>query len=74
MFTVVFRRTVKETTQKILELISQNSKISRKEMAINIVGITEDGVKYNLNKLKNNGIIERIGPAKGGYWKILKKL
>ena len=43
-------------------------------MAINIVGITEDGVKYNLNKLKNNGIIERIGPAKGGYWKILKKL
>jgi len=70
---VVFRRTVKETTQKILELISQNPKISRKEMAINIVGITEDGVKYNLNKLKNNGIIERIGPAKGGYWKILKK-
>jgi ATP-dependent DNA helicase RecG len=74
MFTVVFRRTVEETTQKILELISQNPKISRKEMAINIVGITEDGVKYNLNKLKNNGIIERIGPAKRGYWKILKKL
>jgi len=71
---VVFRRTVEETTQKILELISQNPKISRKEMAINIVGITEDGVKYNLNKLKNNGIIERIGPAKRGYWKILKKL
>jgi ATP-dependent DNA helicase RecG len=78
MFTVVFRRTgektTQKTTQKILELISQNPKISRKEMAINIAGITEDGVKYNLNKLKNNGIIERIGPAKGGYWKILKKL
>jgi len=69
MFTVVFRRTVKETTQKILELISQNSKISRKEMAINIVGITEDGVKYNLNKLKNNGIIERVGPANGATGK-----
>jgi len=32
---------VEETTQKILELISQNPKISRKEMAINIIGITE---------------------------------
>jgi ATP-dependent DNA helicase RecG len=69
MFTVVFRRTVEETTQKILELISQNPKISRKEMAINIVGITEDGVKYNLNKLKNNGIIERVGPANGATGK-----
>ena len=42
-------------------------------MAINIVEITEDGVKYNLNKLKYNGIIERIRLAKGGYWKIIKK-
>jgi ATP-dependent DNA helicase RecG len=82
MFTVVFHRTVEETTrkttrkttQKILDLIRQNPKISRKEMANNIIDITEDGVKYNLNKLKNNGIIERIGPAKGGYWKILKEL
>ncbi|RLD80225.1 MAG: ArsR family transcriptional regulator, partial [Bacteroidetes bacterium] len=82
MFTVVFnrameettRKTTQKTTQKILNLISQNPKISRKEMANNIIGITEDGVKYNLNKLKNNGIIERIGPAKGGHWKILKKL
>ena len=38
-------------------------------MAINIVGITEDGVKYNLNKLKNNGIIERVGPANGATGK-----
>ncbi len=48
MFTVVFRRTVEETarktTQKILELISQNPKISRKEMANNIVGITDDKI------------------------------
>ena len=29
-----------------------------------------DGIKYNLGKLVNNDIIERIGPNNGGYWKI----
>jgi predicted HTH transcriptional regulator len=28
------------------------------------------GIEDNLSKLKAKGIIERIGAAKGGYWKI----
>jgi ATP-dependent DNA helicase RecG len=26
----------------------------------------------NLDKLKEQGIIKRVGPDKGGYWKVLK--
>ena len=35
-----------------------------------ILNITVDGVKYNLRKLTQNNIIERIGPDKGGYWNV----
>lgn len=70
--------TLKKTTQKtklnnnqlkIIKLIKENQNITRNELA-NKLNITEDGIKYNLKKLVNNNIIERIGPNNGGYWKI----
>lgn len=54
---------------KIIELIKENPKITRNELA-SILNITSDGVKYNLKKLVDNKIIERIGPDNGGYWEI----
>lgn len=45
---------------KIIELIKENPKITRNELA-DILIITSDGVKYNLKKLFDNNIIERIG-------------
>jgi ATP-dependent DNA helicase RecG len=66
------QKTTQKTTQKILELIEQDPKISRRELAEKI-GISEDGIKFNLNQLKNQQKIRRIGPDKGGYWEIVKK-
>jgi ATP-dependent DNA helicase RecG len=40
------------------------------EIAARIGGITTDGLKYQLDKLKRAGLIKRIGPAKGGYWEV----
>ncbi len=54
---------------KIIELIKENAKITRNELA-NILNITPDGVKYNLKKLVDYNIIERIGPDNGGYWQL----
>lgn len=54
---------------KIIKLIKENPKITRNELA-NKLNITPDGIKYNLRKLINKDIIERIGPKNGGYWKI----
>ncbi|MBC2700681.1 MAG: winged helix-turn-helix transcriptional regulator [ANME-2 cluster archaeon] len=65
-------KTTQKTTQKILELLKQNPKYSRKELSELIEGITEDGIKYNLKKLKNEGKIKRIGPDKGGHWEVLE--
>lgn len=60
-----------ETTWKIIKLIKINSSITRKELSKEI-GITESGIKYGLKKMQREGILKRIGPDKGGYWKILK--
>lgn len=43
---------------KIIELIKENSKITRNELA-DILKITSDGVKYNLKKIVDNDVIER---------------
>lgn len=68
-FGVKFGETTQKTTQKILELIAANPKISRVELAAE-VGITADGIKYQLNKMTKEGILKRIGPDKGGYWEV----
>ncbi|MCK5062600.1 MAG: winged helix-turn-helix transcriptional regulator, partial [Candidatus Aenigmarchaeota archaeon] len=61
-----------KTTQKILELLKENPNYSRKELANLIGNITEDGIKYHLEKLKSEGRLKRIGPDKGGHWEVLK--
>ena len=67
-------RTTQETTQeKILNLISNNTSITQKEMA-NILGMTRDGISYNIRILREKGILERIGSTKNGEWKIYDKI
>lgn len=55
------------TKNKIIVAIQENPKTSAKSMAKQL-GITTRAVEKNLSSLKADGIIERIGPAKGGYW------
>lgn len=61
-----------ETTQeKILELLRARPSITRKELSARI-GISADGIKYRLEKMKDGGIIRHIGPTKTGRWGVLK--
>lgn len=64
--------THKTTQEKILDLIKVNPNITQVEMA-EILGLTRDGISYNIKYLKEVGIIERIGSTKKGSWKIIKK-
>mgnify|MGYP001264481660 FL=1 len=57
------------TAKRIVELIEENPEITRKEMAA-ILGITLDGIKYHLQKLKAAGKIHHTGPARAGRWQI----
>lgn len=59
------------TTQKILEAIKENPAVTRDELAL-ICGISSDGIKYQLSNMKKNGLINRIGPDKGGKWEVIK--
>ncbi len=61
-----------ESQKKILMLISKNPRISKKELAISI-GISTTAIDKNISQLKKKGFLKRVGPAKGGYWKILEK-
>ena len=58
--------------EKILDAIKNNPKITQNELA-EIAGLTRRGIEWNLAKLKEKGIIKRIGPVKGGYWEVVEK-
>ena len=65
------QKATQKTAQKIIELIKENGAITRSELAAK-VGITEEGVKWQLNQLKSNGIIKRVGADRGGHWEIIE--
>ena len=54
---------------RILALLRRNPFAGRREIATTL-GTTRSIVRYRLDKLRAAGKIERIGPDKGGYWKM----
>ena len=61
-------KTIK-SRDRIIALLSEDGKLSAAALAEKI-GISAKAVEKHLANLKADGIIERIGPAKGGYWKV----
>lgn len=62
---------ITETEIKIIELVKQNNQITRMELA-NTLKVNESTIKRTINKLKNKGILKRIGANKNGHWEIIK--
>ncbi|MBI5849722.1 MAG: putative DNA binding domain-containing protein [Planctomycetes bacterium] len=58
------------TQERIVELLRNNPAASRSELAVEI-GISPDGIKYQLDRLKQAGRIRRQGAARGGTWEVL---
>ena len=63
-------QTLSEVQIAILEYVHSHPNASRKEIAANLNGITENGVKYHMQKLQKQGILKRVGADFGGYWKV----
>jgi ATP-dependent DNA helicase RecG len=57
--------------EKTVELIADNPQITQTELSEK-TGLTGRGIEWNLTKLKKQGLLERIGPDKGGYWKVIR--
>ena len=64
-------QTLSEVQISIIDYIHNHPNASRKEIAANISNITENGVKYHMQKLQKQGIIKRVGADFGGHWEIV---
>ncbi len=63
------QKTSQKTSQKIILLMQNDPMITIAELAQNI-GITERAIKMQIEKMKAQGKIRRIGPDKGGLWEV----
>ena len=67
------QETTQETTQeRILALLEAEPELTQRMLAER-VGLTPDGVKYHLTKLRAAGAIRHVGSTKAGRWEVLKK-
>lgn len=79
---VTTQETAQETTQetaqeaarqapaRIVACLRANPSLTRHELAA-AVGLSPDGVKYQLARLKAAGRIRRVGATKGGRWEVV---
>ena len=67
----VVRKSGRKTGSEVLALIKENRQITRKELAVQL-GINPSAIQRHIQKLKTEGLIERIGGDKGGCWQIIK--
>ena len=58
-----------KSREKIVALLSKDGKLSAVTIAKKI-GISSKAVEKHLANLKAEGVIERIGPARGGFWRV----
>lgn len=58
---------LREKEQTILNLIKGNSRITIAEI-VEITGYPRSTVTRLIKNMSDNGIIERVGPKKNGYW------
>ena len=60
-----------KTRDRIIELLRDNPKHTTRTLAEEI-GITPKGVERHLAILKSEGVLNRIGPDKGGEWQVVE--
>ena len=56
-----------KSNQKILAAMRRNPNITIRELQED-TGLSESGVKKVIRQLRAEGMVQRIGGAKGGHW------
>ena len=56
--------------QAILGAIKVDAKVTTAEIAMQL-GVSSRAVEKRIRKLRENGVIRRVGPNKGGSWEII---
>lgn len=70
MVTVFSGDKLGDNQKKILHLIEEDPYISLSQLSKSI-GISQTAIEKNIKRLKESGLLRRIGSAKGGYWEVM---
>lgn len=62
-------KNLNSTQKKIVEMVMDNPKITQMALSDEL-GITTRAVKKSIKELAEKGMIERVGSARGGYWRV----
>lgn len=62
--------TLSDLDKDVLKILIKNPRLTQKEIALEL-GWKVDRIKYYINKLKQQKIIERVGSSQKGYWNLL---
>jgi len=60
-----------KTSEKIIHALDHNHTMTIAELA-KTLGLSTRSIERNLQKLQKEGRLRRIGPARGGYWDVVK--
>ena len=60
-----------KSSEKILRYLRAAPTLSAKALAENL-GVSSRAVEKQIDLLKKEGSLRRVGPAKGGHWQVLK--
>ncbi len=73
------QKTTQEKTQKrtqkqqaIFDFLKTHPEAGRKDIAYNIDGVTENGVKSIIRTLQQKNLSRRVGPDRGGHWEVIE--
>ncbi len=68
----VDRKGGQKTRDNIIQLISSTPSITTTQMAT-ALGINRSALSKHIKRMQEAGIIRHVGPAKGGYWEVVKE-
>ncbi len=60
----------KTTPERILAVLAADPELTQRVLAER-VGVTQEGIRYHMRKLKAAGIIRRVGSSRAGHWVIV---
>lgn len=59
-----------KTEDQIIAYLRQDNSMTTEALG-NAIGISKRAILKQMDKLKTQGRLRRIGPAKGGYWEVI---
>ena len=65
------QKTLNTTQKKILNYLKEHPHATRKDMAAVTGDIIEDGMKFDIGKLQQYGLLKREGGRKSGTWVVI---